>query len=137
LEGSVRITALLLFVGLVVFAGAGVQSERANVSFSADVFPIIKNRCLPCHAEESFNPSELSLDSYELLMAGGKHGPVVVPGKSKESNLVKKLSTDPPFGDRMPLDLKKKKGKASTGKPLTDEEIRTIATWIDQGAKDN
>ena len=108
-----------------------------TVSFAQDVFPIIKQRCLPCHAEDNYNPSELSLDSYELLMEGGRHGEAVVPGKSEESNLVYKLLPDPSFGDRMPLDMRKKKGKKSTVAPLDEEQIQTIAIWIDQGAKDN
>jgi hypothetical protein len=36
----------------------------------------------------------------------------------------------------MPLDMKKKKGEPSK-KRLTDEEIRLITAWIDQGAQDN
>lgn len=115
------------------------KGERKNsepVSFAKLVFPIIKKNCLPCHAEENFNPSELSLDTYDQLMAGGKHGVPVVPGKSKESILIQKLGPTPPFGDPMPLDPKKKKGETSR-KSLTADEIKTIADWIDQGAKKN
>ena len=54
---------------------------RPPVSFARDVFPIISKNCMPCHAEDQFNPSELSLDSYELLMKGGKHGDV---GQARE-----------------------------------------------------
>lgn len=106
------------------------------LSFKKNIFPIIEKQCLPCHAEENFNPSELSLDSYDLFITGGKHGTPVVPGKSKESLVVQKLGTEPPFGDRMPLNTKKKisEGKA---KWLTEEEIKIIERWIDQGAKDN
>jgi hypothetical protein len=113
------------------------KGERKNsdpVSFAKMVFPIIKKNCLPCHAEENFNPSELSLDSYDQLIAGGKHGVPVVPGKSKESILFQKLGSTPPFGDPMPLDPKKKKGETSK-KSLTADEIKTIADWIDHGAK--
>ena len=106
------------------------------ISFKQGVFPIIEKRCLPCHAEENFNPSELSMDSYELMKQGGKHGEPFVPGKSKKSVLIQKLSEEPPFGDRMPLNTKKdiKAGKA---KWLSAEEVKMIADWIDQGAKDN
>jgi len=108
-----------------------------TVSFAQDVFPIFKRHCLPCHAEDNYNPSELSLDSYELLMEGGRHGDAVIPGNSKESKLVLKLLADPPFGDRMPLDMRKKKAKKPTVAPLHEDEIQTIATWISQGAKNN
>lgn len=113
-----------------------VKKSAGTVSFKDDVLPIFKKQCLPCHAEENFNPSELSLDSYDLLKMGGKHGEPFVAGKSKESLLMQKLGDDPPFGGKMPLNSKKKiqEGKA---KFLTEDEIKTIATWIDQGAKKN
>lgn len=113
-------------------------SKKKNdpVSFKRDVFSIIQKRCLPCHAEENFNPSELSMDDYDKLNAGGKNGMPWVAGKSDESLIVKKLKDNPPVGDRMPLNPKRKitEGKA---KWLTSEEINTIATWIDEGAKNN
>lgn len=138
-----RKTLLILLVPVTMFATAvfAQQGEKAAqtpaaVSFKNDVFPIISKNCLPCHAEDNFNPSELSLDNYKLMMAGGKNGKLVVAGKSKESLLIKKLAEDPPFGDRMPLNTKKKirEGKATW---LTEEEVKAIAVWIDQGAKDN
>ena len=110
--------------------------EKRTVSFKNNVLPIFEKRCLPCHAEENFNPSELSLDSRDLLMAGGKHGPAVVPGKSKESTLFLKLGPTPPFGDRMPLDKKRKKGEPSK-QALSEEDVTTIGTWIDQGTPNN
>ena len=123
---------LLLFASMTI-----AQTEKKNeVSFKANVFPIIKARCMPCHAEDNFNPSELSLDSYELLVKGGKSGMPFKVGKASESLLIKKFDAKPPFGDRMPLNSKRKiaEGKAIW---LNAEEVKTIATWIDQGAKDN
>jgi len=111
-------------------------SARPPVSFSKDVVPIINKNCMPCHAEEQFNPSELSLDSYDLLKKGGKHGDSIKPGKASESIFVQKLLEGPPFGDRMPFDPRKKR-KREPMKPLADEEIRLITDWVNQGAKDN
>ena len=106
------------------------------VSFKKDVFPIIQKYCLPCHAEENFNPSELSMDTHELIAAGGKNGVPFVAGKSKESLLIRKLGEKPPTGDRMPLNPKKKiqEGKAVW---MKDDEVKVIADWIDKGAKKN
>jgi len=115
---------------------AGATKTGAEVSFSKDVAPIIKKNCLPCHAESEFNPSELFLDTHELLMAGGKHGAAVVPGKPKESILLQKLGEKPPFGDRMPLDPKRKKGEPAK-KVLSEEDVTTISRWIEQGARKN
>ena len=76
------------------------------------------------------------MDDYAKMSTGGKNGEVWVAGNSGESLIIKKLSEKPPFGDRMPLNSKKtiEAGKA---KWLMQEEIKTIATWIDEGAKDN
>lgn len=141
MKGGVAVVLLVM----VLIAGVAVAQESskgdgekkpAEVSFKNDVMPIVNKYCMPCHAEDNFNPSELSLDSYKLLMEGGKKGASVLPGKSAESIFITKLSSKPPFGDRMPLNSKKaiKDGKA---KFLSDEEVKVIATWIDQGAKNN
>ena len=137
----VRFYALCVFVlvASTVFAQQKSKKPRTSggtISFKKEVFPIIKKNCLPCHAEDNFNPSELSMDSHSLLVAGGKHGSPVVAGKSKESIIIQKLGPKPPSGDPMPLDTKKKKGEPSK-KKLSDEEIKLITDWIDQGAKDN
>jgi uncharacterized membrane protein len=139
-------TFAAMFVLTIMISSATAQGKKPSaaskkaeksVSFKDDVFPkIIKKHCLPCHAEDEFNPSELYLDSYELLKAGGKHGPPWVAGNSKESLLIQKLGPKPPFEDRMPLNDKKKIA-AGKAKYLTDEEIKMISDWIDQGAKDN
>lgn len=136
--------ALLLSLGtigiLIDVATVTKPQAQANdttaVSFKTEIMPIIKRACLPCHAEDNFNPSELSLDSYELLMDGGKHGVPVIPGKPAESILLQKLRQNPPFGDRMPLDPKRKKGEPSSAR-LSDEEITLFETWVSQGAKNN
>jgi hypothetical protein len=130
---TIRLALCVLFT---VASMVAVAQEKSNVSFKSDVFPVIKAKCLPCHAEDNFNPSELNMDSYSSIAAGGKHGVPFKPGKSGESLLIQKLSDKPPFGDRMPLNSKKKiqEGKAVW---LTPDELKTIATWIDQGAKNN
>lgn len=130
----------VLIVAGLVLAGAVAsfaQSKKGEeVSFRKDIAPLIGRNCLPCHAEDNFNPSELSLDSYETLMEGGKHGVPVVPGSSRESIIMKKTSTAPPFGDRMPLNPKWKV-EAGKAKWLTDAELKLLAIWINQGAKNN
>jgi hypothetical protein len=140
MTGRVKRTlaGILLLTGaaIPILLGAdGEQSGKQARSFGRDVFPIIQKYCLPCHAEESFNKSELSLDNLELLMKGGKHGSPIVPGKPGESLLLKKLADPPPFGDRMPPPRRQRAGQPP--KRLTEEEIRIITEWIEQGASKN
>ena len=127
---------VVAFVALGLMVAGAQEKSSKSASFKDDVFPVIKNHCLPCHSEDNFNPSELSLDSYDLLMQGGKNGASVFAGKAQESILVKKLGETPPFGDRMPLNKKQviSEGKA---KYLTDAEMKVITEWINQGAKNN
>jgi len=104
------------------------KTKSDSVSYKKDVLPILKANCLPCHTEDQMNPSELYLDTYDNLMAGGKHGKPVVVGKADSSLLIIKLVGKPPFGDRMPL-----KRKTS----LSADTISTLRAWINQGAKRN
>lgn len=141
-EVDLKVLWIMLLAVLFVHPGLGQENgkkskrKEVTLSFKDDVFPIISKNCLPCHAEDNFNPSELAMDSYDLIKAGGENGSPWVAGKGKESLLVTKVGEKPPFGERMPLNSKRKikEGKA---KWLSEEEIQAIATWIDQGAKNN
>ena len=128
--------AVVTLMALGIMVALPQEKSTGGVSFKDDVFPVVKARCLPCHSEDNFNPSELSLDSYDLMMQGGKNGTLVVAGKAKESLLIKKLAEVPPFGERMPLNKKQviSEGKA---KYLSEAELKIITEWINQGAKNN
>ena len=135
----VLIGVIPLLLG-VSFPRTGVQDKPVSrdtaVSYKQHVAPILQKYCLPCHAEESYNPSELSLDTYALLKKGGKHGASFKEGKPEESLLITKLADDPPFGDRMPLQSRRK--KSTTPPPrLTEEETKVLEEWIAQGGKNN
>lgn len=119
---SLCLSGILLLTAIVA---QDVRAQKKDLTYTADVAPIVKRNCLPCHLEENENPSGLSLDSYELLMKGGKNGNTVVSGNPKKSNLYLKLLPEPPFGKQMPRNKKK----------LSPEETQLIYDWIEQGAK--
>ena len=104
------------------------RDSSAQVSYKKDIRPILKKYCLPCHAEDEMNPSELYLDTYESMAKGGKHGKALVAGKADSSLIVLKLSSRPPIGDPMPLKRKT---------PFPQDTLQIIKTWINQGAKNN
>ncbi len=113
-------------IGLLIpFSLTSQQGGKKKYNFEKDVFPVLRSNCLPCHLAENENPSGLALDNYETLMKGGNHGNTVVPGKPKESNFYLKLLPNPPFGKQMARNKKK----------LTEEEVKVIYDWIEQGAK--
>ena len=92
-----------------------------GVDFRTQVLPIFGSRCTLCHG----GSSGLTLTSHAALLAGGVHGPVVLPCDPDASNLIQKLGPTPPFGVRMPR----------SGPPyLSLEEMAILHQWIVDGA---
>ncbi|MFM8415575.1 MAG: c-type cytochrome domain-containing protein [Planctomycetota bacterium] len=101
-----------------------VRLKPGDVSFAAEVVPVLLAQCVNCHGERE-PENDLRMTTLESLIRGGRTGAAIVPGKANESLLVKKLRGVGIEGQRMPL------GKP----PLADEQIALIAKWIDQGAR--
>ncbi|MFK7767731.1 MAG: c-type cytochrome domain-containing protein [Mariniblastus sp.] len=93
---------------------------KETVSFGIDVAPVLLESCGDCHIRR--NPrGNFSMASFRTFLRGGDGGTPIVPGKSKDSPIIKRLRGE---GDLMPPDGK-----------LDDSVIEKIATWIDEGAK--
>ncbi|MEC8475311.1 MAG: c-type cytochrome domain-containing protein [Planctomycetota bacterium] len=94
-----------------------------TVSFAADVAPLLVDNCNGCHLDAMQVRGGLRLDTFAQLLQGGDSGTIIVPGKSADSLLIQKLKGM--VGQRMP----------AGGRPaLSDESIKLISTWIDEGA---
>lgn len=105
-------------------SGGGGTTGGGGKSFRSDILPILNaNGCSGCHGGNG----GLTVTSVSALLAGGEHGPAVIPGNADSSNLVRKLLTPPPFGARMPFG----------GSALPAATIDAIRAWINEGAKDN
>jgi hypothetical protein len=102
------------------------RAAADTVRYSEVVAPVIQRYCLPCHSEDEENPSGLSLDTYDNLMKGGRHGSAVIAGNPGASPLLGKLSSNPPFGDPMPLRSRKR---------IPPDTVELIRKWILQGAR--
>ena len=105
----------------ILFTPAMFLPAAGPVEFDRDVKPIFATKCFGCHGS-SQQQSGLRLDKRQNALRGGDYGVVIVPGKSAESKLIKRL-TGPEAGMQMP----------PTG-PLSSEEIGVLKAWIDQGA---
>lgn len=107
----------------------GTPTPSAPVSFSKDVQPIFQAHCAACHI--AIQSGGLSLSSYQGLIKGGNvvPGPVVKAGDHAGSTLWQIIQPSGPWpgGNRMPLG----------GPYLSAAQMQTIATWIDQGAKND
>jgi hypothetical protein len=98
--------------------------ELENVSYASQVRPILQQHgCIGCHGGEN----NLFVDSVAGLLQGGLNGPAVNPGNANESLIIRKMSPNPPFGDRMPLG----------GLPVPESQINVIRVWINEGAQNN
>jgi len=102
---------------------AGAPTGKETVDFARDIAPIFVDRCNGCHVDAMDARGDLDMSTLAQLLRGGDSGPPVQPGKGEESLLVKRLRGTE--GNRMP---------AGGRPPLSDEEIRLVSTWIDEGA---
>ena len=126
-----KITYISICVGVLIIIIVSFfycePSEEYEVSFSHDIQPILNTKCLTCHGDQG--TVGLELTSYSTVIKGSDRGSVIIPYDADNSFLYQKVALDNPgTGDRMPED----------GPPyLTDNYIKLIGDWIDQGAKDN
>jgi uncharacterized protein with WD repeat len=110
---------LRLAIGLLVVAA--VAQPQTVPSFAKDIAPLFTARCAGCHAA-TVKMGSLDTDTYEMLMRGGTHGAVIVPGKSADSRLY--LMMTGKLTPIMPMD----------GTQLAAAQIEMVKLWIDAGA---
>ncbi len=101
---------------------AGLAGAQASdpLSFSRDVVPILETKCLQCHGELQ-QQSGLDLRTPQTILKGGQRGPVIVPGKARESRLYQRVA-----GIEAPV--------MPMGGEIDEEQILVLRDWIDQGA---
>lgn len=98
------------------------QTDTQRINYVRDVKPLLTERCSACHANGT-RLGGLDLTTRDSLLKGGQSGASVVPGKSRDSLLIKLVSGVEP-ARLMP----------ARGKRLTPDEIALLRVWIDQGA---
>jgi len=100
-----------------------------DVSFSADVQPILGLYCLECHVPggSGYGASGFDMSSYESVMKGGKFGQFVIPGDPLTSTLNMLVEGRAHPSIRMPHGREK----------LNDREIEILRVWVQEGAKNN
>jgi hypothetical protein len=101
-------------------AGRGPSQPVGDELFEKHVRPVLVERCLSCHAADKAKGG-LRLDTRENLLKGGDGGPVVVPGKPRDSRLVEAVRH---AGDlKMPPNAK-----------LPDRDVAALERWVSLGA---
>ena len=76
-----------VFLAATVFLAACGQKE---ISFKADVQPVIAQYCLECHGDggKGTQASGLLMTSHDSLMKGTRFGSIIKPGDSLSSVLI-------------------------------------------------
>ena len=110
---------------LVIAADEPVLVEKPTAEqlrfFETNVRPVLVEHCQKCHGDKK-QWGGLRLDSREAVMRGGDTGAAIVPGKPKESLLIRAVRHEDE-------DLKMpKEGK------LTERQIADLVRWVEMGA---
>ena len=107
------------------------QNQKRKISNMNDAYvfndivqPILQDKCGSCH-NSSKKKGKLSVESYDAIIKGGKHGRVIKPGDTTGSEIIKRISLDPQDEKFMPADNKT---------PLTAGETAIIKWWIEKAA---
>ena len=83
-------------------------------TYNANISLIFNNECKACHNGTTL-AGDMDLTTYTGVMKGGKDGPVILPGDSSNSPLVK-IQSDKHFMN------------------LSPDELTLVKQWIDGGA---
>jgi hypothetical protein len=95
------------------------------VDFSRDILPILSDNCFLCHGPDAkTRKANLRLDNREGALR--REDPVIVPGKSDESELFLRIISEDE-GEVMPPPRSKR--------TLTPGQVAVLKTWIDSGAR--
>ncbi len=113
-----------LFAIIASSGHAFAQDADKFTFFEKRIRPVLVENCLKCHGETKAN-GKLRLDSKMAVLRGGISGPALVPGKAKDSLLIKAIRHEDP-------DLK----MPSKDKKLPENVIADFETWINLGALD-
>jgi len=119
---SASLREMLRYFSLVLILGLPAVAQQAPVDFMRDVHPILAAKCFACHGGDK-RSGGLSLQEYEDVLKGGRSGAAVMPGDSKQSLIMLRVTgVNTP---QMPL----------AGPKLTPQEVATLRSWIDEGAR--
>jgi hypothetical protein len=115
---------------LAVLSLPALGADKAEVSFSKDIQPIINDYCLSCHhpGGKGYVRSGLDLRTYGSMMKGTRYGAVIKPGDSFASTLIMLVEGRADPSIKMPFGINGN---------LSKDKIDLFKKWIDQGARDN
>lgn len=101
-----------------LFSGDAGAPMEGGVVFETTIAPMLMSKCGRCHVTAARGGFQMA--NFEELMQGTEGGRVVLPGNGVGSRLVQVIEEgDMPRG----------------GARVTDEELESLKTWINEGAR--
>jgi len=94
------------------------------IVFEEIILPILEKKCVSCHNAEK-KKGDLILTNAENFLKGGEHGAIFKAGNAKESGIYMVVTLPRTDEYAMPPEGKE---------PMTEEETKLLAWWIDEGA---
>ena len=128
-------TATPMIRSLIVFAALTQTALAEEVSLANDLMPLITRSCTGCHQRENGNRKAVESGPYLEMKADIMRivGTMIIPGKPENSYLL--ITMTPPRPGRPKHTVMPPKKSKAPG--MTDAELKKIAAWIKDGAKDN
>ena len=128
----VLVTAILIVCSVTVGLASDTPQAKAAasnpVNFSREVLPLLSEYCFKCHGPDEkarkANKAKVRFDTKDGILR--KEDPVVIPGKSADSELIKRVTARDDDDDAMPPAKEKRR--------LSPQQIELLKRWIDQGA---
>lgn len=108
----------------VTWLSAGLCRADGPVDYVKEIKPLLAHKCYACHGAVQ-QKAKLRLETRELMVKGGRHGAVIVPGAADKSLMVQHvLGIDealmPPEGE---------------GEKFNEAQVALLKRWINEGAK--
>lgn len=114
------------FVACIVLC-ASIAASAAPVDYDRQILPILSDNCYKCHGpDEGARKAHLRLDTKQGAFSIKDGKPILVPGKSGQSELIRRITSNDPDQHMPP---------AASHRRLTEAQIELIRNWVDQGAK--
>lgn len=120
---------LSLLLLMMLFAEC--SKDKKPVSYQTDIQPVITTHCIQCHGDAKAY-RKIKMTTYDEVINAKIRStgtPIVIPGQVTKSWLYILASTKQEHF-RMPPDT-------SGMQPFTEEEIKLLARWIEEGAQNN
>ena len=117
-------SGLACWLALVAGSSHAAEPVRPAVDFGRDILPILSDKCFQCHGPDAgARKADLRLDLETGLLR--PDDPLVVPGRSAESELIVRILSDDDL-ERMP--------PPESNLTLSADQVDLIRRWVDGGA---